>query len=102
MGADRTMKAAQSLYEQGYISYIRTDSVRVGDEEIAAVRTFLQDKKYALPKKPNVFKNKDSSQDAHEALVPIDIEMLPEDNYAIIDPDEKAVYETVWKHFVAS
>lgn len=102
MGADRTMKAAQSLYEQGYISYIRTDSVRVGEEEITAVRKLLEDKKLPIPKKPNIFKNKDQSQDAHECLHPTELELLPEDNFAIIDPDEKAVYEIVWKYFVAS
>ena len=100
--AERTMKAAQSLYESGYVSYIRTDSVRVGDEDIEAVRKWLTDAKYAVPTKANSFKNKDSAQDAHECIHPTDLTLLPEQNYAIIDPDEKLVYKVIWNQFVAS
>ncbi len=101
-GADRTMKAAQALYEGGYCTYIRTDSVRVGDEALEEVRTWLKDNKYDVPKKPNVYKNKDAAQDAHECIRPSDISLLPQENYAMIDPDEKLVYETIWKYFIAS
>ncbi|CAB4197034.1 TopA Topoisomerase IA [uncultured Caudovirales phage] len=100
--ADRTMKAAQALYEGGYVSYIRTDSVRVGDEDIEAVRKWLTDNNHNVPKKANSFKNKDAAQDAHECIHPTDLSLLPGQNYAILDPDEKTVYETVWKCFVAS
>jgi DNA topoisomerase-1 len=100
--ADRTMKAAQALYESGYVSYIRTDSVRVGEEETAALRKWLADNKYTVPKKVNTYKNKDAAQDAHECIHPTDLELLPDSNYAIIDPDEKLVYKTVWQYFVAS
>jgi DNA topoisomerase I len=101
--AERTMKAAQSLYENGYVSYIRTDSVRVADEDISGVRDWLTQNKYDVPKKPNVFKNKDSVQDAHECIHPTDLSLQPnEDNYAIIDPDEKLVYKAIWNAFVAS
>jgi DNA topoisomerase-1 len=100
--AERTMKAAQALYEGGYVSYIRTDSVRVGDEDVDSVRKWLTDNKYVVPAKPNYFKNKDAAQDAHECIHPTDLSLLPGANYAIIDPDEKLVYETVWNSFVAS
>jgi DNA topoisomerase I len=100
--ADRTMKAAQGLYENGYCTYIRTDSVRVDEEAIKEVREWLAANKYPLPKKENVFKNKDAAQDAHECIRPSDISLLPNDNMAIIDLDEKLVYETIWNHFVAS
>jgi DNA topoisomerase-1 len=100
--ADRTMKAAQSLYESGYCTYIRTDSVRVGDEALAEVRQWLIDNKYVVPAKAYAYKNKDASQDAHECIRPSDLTLLPGSNYAIIDPDEKLVYETIWKNFVAS
>lgn len=101
--AERTMKAAQSLYENGYVSYIRTDSVRVGEEDIEGVRTWLKDNKYQIPSKPNAYKNKDSAQDAHECIHPTDLSLMPnEDNFAIIDPDEKAVYKAIWNAFVAS
>lgn len=101
-GADRTMKAAQALYEGGYCTYIRTDSVRIGDEALADVRTWLKNNKHEIPKKPNLYKNKDAAQDAHECIRPSDLSLLPNDNFAMIDPDEKLVYETIWKYFVAS
>jgi DNA topoisomerase-1 len=101
-GAERTMKAAQSLYENGYCTYIRTDSVRVGDEAVQEVRDWLKTNNYDVPKKPNVYKNKDAAQDAHECIRPSDLSLLPKDNFAMIDPDEKLVYETIWNYFVAS
>ena len=100
--AERTMKAAQSLYESGYCTYIRTDSVRASDESISDLRDFLKDKKLNFPIKINTFKNKDSAQDAHECIRPSDLYLNPYDNYAIIDPDEKLVYENIWKYFVSS
>jgi DNA topoisomerase-1 len=101
--AERTMKAAQSLYENGYVSYIRTDSVRVSDEDVSNVRDWLSQNNIGLPKKANIYKNKDSAQDAHECIHPTDLSLQPnEDNYAIIDADEKLVYKAIWNAFVAS
>lgn len=99
--ADRTMKAAQSLYENGYCTYIRTDSVRVGDEALEEVRNWIA-AKYDLPKKAYTYKNKEAAQDAHECIRPSDVNLLPWDNYAMVNPDEKLVYETIWRCFVAS
>jgi len=99
---DRTMKAAQALYEGGYCTYIRTDSVRVGDEALTDVRQWLTDNKYNIPKKANTYKNKDAAQDAHECIRPSDLTLLPWDNYAMAQPEEKLVYETIWRYFVAS
>jgi len=62
----------------------------------------LTDNKYQIPTSPNKYKNKDAAQDAHECIRPTEITLLPHDNMAIIDPDEKIVYETIWKYFVAS
>lgn len=101
LSADQTMKAAQSLYESGFCSYIRTDSVRASDESISELRSWLKDNNYSYPKKINTFKNKNSAQDAHECIRPTDITVLPKDAY-IADPDQKAVYEVIWKYFVAS
>jgi DNA topoisomerase-1 len=101
-GADRTMKAAQALYEAGYCTYIRTDSVRVGDDALKELRDWLTTNKYAVPTKAHVHENKVATQDAHECIRPSDLTLLPGKNYAIIDPDEKLVYETIWKYFVAS
>lgn len=102
MGADRTMKAAQSLYENGYCTYIRTDSVRSGDEAIDEARDWLKKNNYPISPKVRVYKNGEASQDAHECIRPTDIELLPYNNYAIIDPDEKLVYEAIWRQFLAS
>lgn len=102
MSAERTMKAAQSLYESGYVSYIRTDSVRVGDETIEEARKWLKDNNYSIPTKPNSHKNTNSAQDAHECIYPTDITLLPDNNMAIIDPDEKLVYDLIWRYFLAS
>ena len=99
--ADRTMKAAQALYENGFCTYIRTDSVRVGDEALEEVRKLIADK-YELPVKAYFYKNKEATQDAHECIRPSDLTISPSDNYAMVDPDEKLVYETIWRHFVAS
>jgi DNA topoisomerase-1 len=99
--ADRTMKAAQALYENGFCTYIRTDSVRVGDEALEEVRKLIADK-YELPAKAYSYKNKEATQDAHECIRPSDLTISPSDNYAMVDPDEKLVYETIWRHFVAS
>jgi DNA topoisomerase I len=100
--AERTMKAAQTLYESGYVSYIRTDSVRVSDEETEALRNWLKANKYAVPAKPHSFKNKDAAQDAHECIHPTDLDLVPGQNHEIITLDEKLVYEMIWKSFIAS
>lgn len=102
MSADETMKAAQALYESGYCTYIRTDSVRVGDEALEEVRKYLSDNKYDIPKKSIIYKNKNEVQDAHECIRPSDLSLLPNSNFAIIDPNEKLVYQTIWQYFVAS
>lgn len=101
-GADRTMKAAQALYESGYITYIRTDSVRVDDASIKEVREWLAQQGHQLPTKPNAYKNRDAAQDAHECIHPTDLALSPGENFAIIDPDEKLVYQVIWQNFIAS
>lgn len=101
-GADRTMKAAQALYESGYVTYIRTDSVRVDENSVKELRDWLKENNYEVPAKPHVYKNRDAAQDAHECIHPTDLMLLPGQNFAIIDPDEKLVYEVIWKNFVAS
>lgn len=98
--AERTMKAAQSLYEAGLVTYIRTDSTRNSDESIAAVREFIAKEGYNVPDKPNEFKNKDAAQDAHEAIRPTDISTRP--NKVPVDSDQQKVYELIWCFFVSS
>lgn len=66
------MTVAQHLYEQGLITYMRTDSVNLSAEAIAAARDIIQrnfGEKY-VPEKPNYYKSKESAQEAHEAIRP--------------------------------
>lgn len=98
--AESTMSAAQKLYEGGHVTYIRTDSTRNSAESIVSVREYLTQKGHAIPTVPNEFKNKDASQDAHEAIRPSNISAHP-DTIAL-DGDEKKIYNLIWCTFVAS
>ena len=111
--AKKTMMLAQRLYEGielgeegpvGLISYMRTDSLRVSDQAIEAVRGFIQ-KQYgekSLPEKPNVFKSKKGAQDAHEAIRPTNMDLPPEQLKDQLEPDMFKLYDLIWKRFVAS
>jgi len=98
--SDRTMAAAQKLYEAGHVTYIRTDSTRNSEESIISVRDYITKQGYDIPKSPNEFKNKDAAQDAHEAIRPTHIENHP-DSIAL-DGDEAKIYNLIWRTFVAS
>jgi DNA topoisomerase I len=110
----RTMRAAQDLYEGidvgeegpvGLITYMRTDSVRVSDTAIAAVRGFIE-KNYAkpyLPESPNTYTSKAArTQDAHEAIRPTDVSRRPEQVQPYLEPDQFRLYQLIWQRFVAS
>lgn len=97
---DETMKAAQTLYEQGYITYMRTDSIRISDDAVKAAREYLKDKGFEIPKKSNTFKNKDAAQDAHECIRPTDLNTEP--SSPEFSGDEKLVYEAIFNHFLSS
>lgn len=99
---ERTMKAAQSLYEAGIVTYIRTDSVRVEPEAIKAARDYLTNNNFKIPKKEYAYKNKNDSQDAHEAIRPSDLELHPDNNYVVADSDAKTLYDMIWRYFLAS
>ncbi|MBN8615434.1 MAG: type I DNA topoisomerase [Deltaproteobacteria bacterium] len=104
--AQRTMKAAQRLYENGYITYMRTDSTTLSDTAIAAARSqiaSLYGKDY-LPATPRTYANKvKNAQEAHEAIRPAgDDWKLPDEVTREVDPDQAKVYELVWKRTVAS
>ena len=98
----KTMKLAQSLYEQGRITYMRTDSVNVSDQARAAAKDFIVGKLGAeyYPEKPNFFKSKADAQGAHEAIRPTDVALVPKD--AQMDAQELKLYDLVWRRFVAS
>ena len=109
----RTMVLAQRLYEgvdmgdegaTGLITYMRTDSVRVSPEAVADARQFISTSygKEYLPKSPHVFKNRKSAQDAHEAIRPAYVHITPEKVKPFLDKDLFALYDLIWKRFIAS
>lgn len=98
--AARTMKAAQSLYETGMITYMRTDSVRCSAEAIDFCRKWLDDNGYDKPDTPNSYSAKKSAQDAHEAIRPTDVNLTPKNVY--LSDDEHKIYTLIWERFIAS
>ena len=98
--AAKTMKAAQTLYEAGHITYMRTDSVRSSPESIVSCRQWLTDNGHDIPSSPNTYKSKKNSQDAHEAIRPTDITVTPDKVF--VNQDEQKVYRIIWERFIAS
>jgi DNA topoisomerase-1 len=111
--AKRTMALAQRLYEGvelgeegsvGLITYMRTDSVRVSNDALAAVREHIASA-YGhgyLPAKPNLYKSKKSAQEAHEAIRPTDVTRTPEAVKPYLEEDLWKLYRLIWQRFVAS
>lgn len=109
----KTMSVAQQLYEgveisgQGQValvSYIRTDSVRVSTEAMEAARELIISKygdKY-LPKSPRKYSNKNSAQDAHEAIRPAHFELDPETIKSSLSNDQYRLYKLIWDRFLSS
>lgn len=98
--SDATMKIAQTLYEQGYVTYIRTDSERASDDSIKEARKWLSSNKYDMPATPNVYDAKASQADAHECIRPTDVSLTS--SKLLGTKDEKEVYDVIWRYFVAS
>ncbi|WOP85267.1 type I DNA topoisomerase [Citrobacter koseri] len=93
-----TAKLAQKLFEQGAITYIRTDSVNFGDDAIAEIRSYAEGKGWKLPDAPRRFKTKGDAQEAHEAIRPTHIEV----EEAGEDDKQRALYRLIWQRSVAS
>src|SRR5690606_11320229 len=102
LSPEKTMTLAQTLYEQGLITYHRTDGVSVAPEAQAAARVFVQ-REYGdayLPPTPPAYKTKAANaQEAHEAIRPTDVLHLPDENP---DGDGAKLYALIWKRFIAS
>lgn len=92
-----TAKLAQSLFEQGLISYHRTDSVNLSDEVIEEIRSFASAQGYELPEKPNKFKEKDNAQNGHEAIRPVDVTKKDQG----LNDQEKSLYNLIWERAIA-
>lgn len=109
----RVMQIAQRLYEgvelgekglTALITYMRTDSTRIADEAKEAAAAFIE-QNYGpgyLPPKPRSYRKKAGSQDAHEAIRPVDVNVRPEMVRDFLAPDQYNIYRLIWQRFVAS
>jgi DNA topoisomerase-1 len=109
----RTMMIAQHLYEGveigsegsvGLITYMRTDSTRVGDAALTEARDFIRGQYGAnyLPEKAVHYRSKKDAQDAHEAIRPTDVTRTPDSLAKYLRPEELKLYRLIWQRFVAS
>jgi len=99
--AAHTMRVAQTLYEQGAITYMRTDGVQMDPSAISAARVAISERYqngHYLPEKPRHYETKaKNAQEAHEAIRPTD---FGKDHYG--SGDEARLYELIWKRAIAS
>jgi len=101
----QTMSAAQRLYENGFITYMRTDSTTLSDTAINAARAQISEKFGAayLPDAPRVYRSKvKNAQEAHEAIRPTSFVRDPEALAGILGRDEARLYRLVWQRALAS
>jgi len=98
----KTMMMAQRLYEAGYITYMRTDSTNLSADALEMARAFIEHEFGAtyLPATANVYTSKEGAQEAHEAIRPSDVKLLPT-QLAGMERDAERLYELVWRQFVA-
>ncbi|MGC9325680.1 MAG: type I DNA topoisomerase, partial [Desulfomonilia bacterium] len=111
--AKKTMLIAQQLYEgipiggneiTGLITYMRTDSPAVSNEALRGVRTFIPSAfgPQYLPEKPRYYRAKKSAQEAHEAIRPTNLDNTPDSLKQHLNKDQYALYELIWRRFIAS
>ncbi len=100
---DKTMELAQKLYEGGFITYMRTDSVALAETFCAAVRKYLeQTDPKNVPQKTAQFRNKAGAQEAHEAVRPTDIAQTPEKLKGQLPDDQLSLYALIWQRTIAT
>ncbi len=98
-GVDRTMRIAQGLYEQGHITYMRTDSVNLSDTAVAAAAEQITAQYGARYSKSRRYTSKSKgAQEAHEAIRPADMKVRTAGN----DRDAERLYDLIWKRTIAS
>ncbi|MCZ6729305.1 MAG: type I DNA topoisomerase [SAR324 cluster bacterium] len=101
-----TMRLAQSLYEQGHITYMRTDSITLSDQALSAARSQITARygKEFLHEGPRVFKSQvKNAQEAHEAIRPAgEAFRLPEELKGELNERELRLYDMIWKRTIAS
>lgn len=105
MSSKQAMMIAQQLYENGYISYMRTDSLNLSAQATSQAQATIEQqfgRQYALPK-PRFYKNKSKgAQEAHEAIRPTDPARTPDDIAAELDSAQLKIYRLIWQRMLAS
>ncbi len=102
--ASRTMQVAQRLYEDGLITYMRTDGVQSAPEAISATRAVIAKRfgDHYLPEKPRFYQTKaKNAQEAHEAIRPTELSRTPDSVHGH-EADQTRLYELIWKRMTAS
>ena len=113
MTPKRTMALAQQLYEGvdveghgtvGLITYMRTDSLRLSEEALAAAGSYIRSHygEAYYPGRPRRFRTKSAAQDAHEAIRPSDVTLDPDRVAKSLNRDQLRLYRMIWSRFVAS
>ena len=110
--AKKIMMLAQQLYEGvdvgddrvGLITYMRTDSVRVSDQAKEGARDYIAQTwgEDYTPEKDRVYKTSAKAQDAHEAIRPSDVTRTPDSLKGVMTKDQHALYDLIWRRFLAS
>ena len=104
MAPAQTMRAAQKLYEAGYITYMRTDGVDMAPEAVMAARDAIKalfGEAY-VPKSPRMYKSKQkNAQEAHECIRPTDMSREPKKLSGDVEAQDKKLYELIWKRSIA-
>jgi DNA topoisomerase-1 len=112
-GAQATMRLAQQLYEGmdiggetvGLITYMRTDGVTMAREAIASIRDHVKAEfgPNYIPPQPREYTSKvKNAQEAHEAIRPTDITLTPDQAARFLSPEQRRLYELIWKRACAS
>lgn len=100
--AKMTMRVAQDLYEKGFITYHRTDSLNLSNQSLSQAKNFISKEfgvEYCL-EFPRKFKTKNRAQEAHEAIRPTNAENTPEK--LSLEPRQAKLYKLIWSRFIAS
>ncbi|HCF29866.1 MAG TPA: type I DNA topoisomerase, partial [Cyanobacteria bacterium UBA11049] len=101
--SERTMQIAQSLYEQGYITYMRTDSVQLSEDYCQQARAWLQKHDPEnIPQTVARQKSKTGAQEAHEAIRPTDVDNTPDNLSVVLSQEEAKLYSLIWGRALAS
>lgn len=102
--AKQTMTVAQKLYEQGHITYMRTDSLNLSPKFLSEAALWLKENlgtEYGT--EPRVFKNKSkNAQEAHEAIRPTEVNKTPDDLAGKLEKNQARLYRLIWQRAVAS